>query len=337
MFVHADFATFTPNVIYAQRAGVHEHLGGLGGLGEAVERLENDGGFCIRSAQGHLSADPSGITRWTWNLQAWEIFTLMPLDEAQALKQEQLDSRIPKFSKPYGRNRIPNIIHQTSAAREARDKYCQNVEALKSANPDWIYRHYTDKDVLDFIYQEYGYEILEFYMRISPHYGSARADLFRYLCIYHYGGVYLDIKSTCAVPLNEVIRPDDEYLLSYWNNEPGQLHEGFGFHAELPFSPRGEYQQWHVIACPRHPFLERVIKDVLRRLQNYDEQSFGVGKRGVLRVTGPIVYTLAIHPLLDLHPHRFIDADAEGLVYATSTTHHFGLRHYALQRTPVVI
>ena len=36
---------------------------------------------------------------------------------------------------------------------------------------------------------------MQFYERINPNYGAAKADIFRVLVLHKYGGVYFDIKS----------------------------------------------------------------------------------------------------------------------------------------------
>lgn len=167
---------------------------------------------------------------------------------------------------------------------------------------------------LDFIRSHYDKEMVRTYLSINPRYGPARADLFRYLLLYHYGGVYLDIKSSATLCLDNAIQSTDKYLLSHWDNEPGKEFEKWGIHAETPYP--GEFQQWHIIAAPQHPFLERVIRSVQMNITSYDPSLDGTGKRAVLRVTGPIAYTKAIRPLLGKAPTRLVKASDLGLVYS---------------------
>src|ERR1700723_370599 len=98
---------------------------------------------------------------------------------------------------------IPRIIHQTVPDKaNLDDLISQNILHLKSMNRAWDYRLYDDKDCARFIADRYGAVMLSYYESITPRYGAARADLFRYLLIYEYGGVYLDIKSTIINPLD---------------------------------------------------------------------------------------------------------------------------------------
>ena len=58
----------------------------------------------------------------------------------------------------------------------------------------------------------------------------ARADFFRYLLVYQLGGVYLDIKSSLDKPLKDVLRAEDQFILTHWDNRPGEQYEGIGIY-----------------------------------------------------------------------------------------------------------
>lgn len=205
----------------------------------------------------------------------------------------------------------------------------RNVEHIRRSNPGWEHRLYGAEDMTAFIRRHYDEWVLEYFQRINPLYGAARADLFRYLLMYQSGGVYLDVKSSLRRPLDEVLRPDDRYLLSHWNNQPGEEFERWGLHPELG-DGRGEFQQWHIVAAAGHPFLRAVIERVLRNIARYNPVLDGAGWIGVMRATGPIAYTLAIRPLLQRYPHRRVDAQAElGFQYSIYPRTH-GSAHQAL-------
>jgi hypothetical protein len=190
-----------------------------------------------------------------------------------------------------------------------------NVAKIKELNPGWEYRFYEDADIEAYISMHFPWA-LAYLKRIKPHYGAAKADLFRYLLMYEEGGVYLDIKSSVSRPLDEVLHPNDSYLLSHWHNGPGEAFEGWGLWPEIDL-PGGEFQQWHIVAMPGHPFLQRTIQRVCKNIENYDPRRDGVGLRGVLRLTGPIAYTLSIQPLLDSGDYRLGDVvDDFGFIYS---------------------
>ena len=136
---------------------------------------------------------------------------------------------------------IPKVIYQTYTTKDLPLLLRENVARLKEINPDYHHELYDDTDIEWFIASRYGSDMLRTYRRINPRYGAARADLFRYLLIYKCGGVYLDIKSRTTRPLDEVLHPDDELLLSHWSNQPGEDYAGWGLHDELklPQLPEG--------------------------------------------------------------------------------------------------
>ena len=238
---------------------------------------------------------------------------------------------------------IPRLIHQTAWKPAAMLQLLrENVAALIRRNPGWTHCLYGDEDIEDFIGEQYGSAMLSQYLLIDSRYGAARADLFRYLLMYKRGGVYLDIKSSAGRPLEDVLQADDCYLLSHWQNGPGAPFQGIGLHRALGHIPGGEYQQWFIVAAPGHPFLKQVILRVLENIDNYPRGLFGVGRKGVVAVTGPIAYTLAIHPLIGMHPSRQIDICADaGFQYNVSGRQHEQTIagapvHYSRLRAPVV-
>ena len=214
---------------------------------------------------------------------------------------------------------IPKIIHQTFGPGPPPKILQDNISNIEAMNPTWHHAFYDDAAAERFIEENYGNKILEYYRRIEPSYGAARADLFRYLLLYRVGGVYLDIKSTTLRPLDDVLRDDDRYVLSHWNNLSGE-RSGWGIHPELAGVARGEYQQWHIICAPGHPFLKAVIERVLRNIDAYRPWREHLGQYATVRVTGPMAYTKAIFPIIGLHPHRIVqDERSLGLEYTVLT------------------
>lgn len=210
---------------------------------------------------------------------------------------------------------IPKLIHQTTTSRHTlTEPFKANLQYMQDLHPGWTFAFYDGADRLDFIRKHFDKEMVRTYLSINPRYGPARADLFRYLLLYQCGGVYLDIKSSATVCLDSVLQSTDQYLLSHWDNARGRPFEGWGLHAETPHP--GEFQQWHIVAAPRHPFLERVIRSVQMNIHCYNASLDGIGKRAVLRITGPIAYTKAIRPLLGQVKSRLVNIGDLGFVYS---------------------
>jgi hypothetical protein len=234
---------------------------------------------------------------------------------------------------------IPRVIYQTFPGVTLPPLLQANVDCLRFRNPEWEHRLFDDASIEAFISEHYGKSVLGYFKRIDPAYGAARADLFRYLVIYRLGGVYLDLKSTFRSPINDWIRGDERFIVSRWRNEAGEPHAGFGNHEELEGIGK-EIQQWHVIAAPGHPFLRAVIEAVLDGIDSYGPHKTGVGRTGVLRLTGPIVYSRTIIPLLEKYPCTVIDNETViGLQYSVlpNMTHqNVFAKHYTRSTSPVV-
>ncbi len=220
---------------------------------------------------------------------------------------------------PHRLGSIPKLLHLTCEdPKDLNQELRTNIGNLSATNPDWTVCVYGNKDREQFIRENFNANTLRRYQQINAKYGAARADFFRYLCLYKLGGVYLDIKSSATLPLSSVIRPDDRFLLSQWHNSPDPHCTAWGQgHYRLAHIPGGEYMQWMIITCAGHPYLENVIAMVSRNIDQYHRYYHGVGRSAVLSITGPIPYTLAIHAILNAHPHRFVNAFGEiGLQYS---------------------
>ena len=233
---------------------------------------------------------------------------------------------------------IPKFIHQTFTDFAALpSSILNNIERIKQENPTWEYCFYDNKARISFIENNYGSHMTQYYLSINPNYGAARADLFRYLIIYKKGGIYVDIKAGFENKLDDVIAHRDVYLLSHWHNGPGQPHQGWGLHAGC--GDRGEFQQWHIVAAPGHPFLKAVIQTVLRNIDTYSAASSGIGPQGIWSTTGPIAYTKAITPLLNIYHHTLLDIDQLGFKFSVLKNHWVELpKHYqTVAGEPIVI
>ncbi|QJD99902.1 hypothetical protein HH212_07595 [Massilia forsythiae] len=245
--------------------------------------------------------------------------------------------RLPEFEQGAA---IPRIIHQTFYDRNLPGPLKANVERMKALNPGWEYRFYDDADIEAFIKQNYPAFVWDYYERIDKRYGAARADFFRYLLMYKVGGVYLDIKSGALRPLDSVLKPDDCFILSKWHSEDGGF-EHWGLVFDLRHLHGGEYQQWHIVCSPGHPFLKAVLEQVFFNIDHYDPHLHQTGKRGTLRVTGPVPYTLAIERIRERYPHRVVDSRAAlGLEYNVIDGDQGHVKvfkgHYSLQTASII-
>jgi hypothetical protein len=219
---------------------------------------------------------------------------------AQKIAGRTSDGILPVF--PEG-STIPKVIYQVYTNPVLTPVLEENIRSIKALNPGWEHKLFTEVDIENYIRNVYGDAVLDYYYRIKPEYLVARIDLFKYLLMYREGGVYLDIKSSMEKPLDEVLRADDVFLLSRWPVGASQ-YKGWGKHWKLKHIGGHEFQQWHIIAARGHPFLRAVVEAIFDNIERYNPVLHNTGKDGVVRLTGPIVYTLAIAPLLQKCRYR---------------------------------
>ena len=183
---------------------------------------------------------------------------------------------IKDYKKPKNyKQLIEKNIFQIYGSKKLPKKFKKIVNHLRNQNPEYKYHLFDDYDMENFIKNNYP-EYWESYYLISQKYIVAKGDFFRYLIVYHYGGVYFDIKSGCKVPLRKIIKPDDEMILTDWNISGINIDE---------------YIQWCIICKKKHPILKIILDTINSKIKNYNFVRDGYGHFGVLRLTGPRIFS----------------------------------------------
>lgn len=233
---------------------------------------------------------------------------------------------------------IPRLLHFICNDPTTLDPaFVTNIAQVTALNPGWTVHVWDEASRFQFISDHYGWDVLKIYLMIGGEYGAAKADFFRYLLIYRLGGVYLDLKSSMSRPLEAILRPDDQYLISQWNMSGSNRYAGWGYGTSIAHVAGGEYQQWFLIARPGHPYLRRVIQLVMTKILTYRPDVHGAGAVTTFNITGPHAYTKAIHAVRADFAHRVFDSEKDGLVYATVENHRERSGStYREARTPLV-
>ena len=163
---------------------------------------------------------------------------------------------------------IEKNIFQSWHTRNLHPYVQEKIDTYKRLNPTYTYHLYTDEDMDQFVNEYYKGEIADCYNRLNII--VAKVDFWRYLVLYHYGGVYLDMDSSIEQPLDTLITEEDDAILSA---------EG------CP----GLYVQWALIYCKGHPILKRTIELVV---ENIKTNRF---PNDIHKMSGPSVYSRAIN------------------------------------------
>lgn len=129
----------------------------------------------------------------------------------------------------------------------------------KQLNPDYSIKFFDDDECYELIRKDFNSDYADFFREIPS--GPIKADFFRLLVLYKYGGVYSDVDLEPLRPLSEIIEPDDQFI-SVLNCVPMD-----------PFGKPHIFQAF--IACTaEHP----IIKDCIDRLYKKRHSKFDYWK-----------------------------------------------------------
>jgi mannosyltransferase OCH1-like enzyme len=164
---------------------------------------------------------------------------------------------------------IEKNIFQTFINNKLPDEVVGLIQLMANKNPEYQYYFYSDEDILDFIQTHYSSEIFEAYRRLQI--GAAKADFWRYLILYKYGGIYLDIDSHISIDINSFLNFDDKAIIT---------REG----------THGSFVQWCLMMCKGHPILKNTIENVTKKIYENTEKRLNY-------ITGPPVMSEVIEKM----------------------------------------
>lgn len=178
---------------------------------------------------------------------------------------------------------IPKIIWQTY--KDPFDKLqpymFQAVNTWKLMNPEYEYRYMDDKQAGEFVLQEFGQEWYDLFIGLPV--GVMRGDVWRYMVIYKYGGVYADLDTECLSPISSWLLEDKSFIVCPEN----AIH----------------FCQWTFAAEAGHPILKNVLDLIKIKLLN---PSYG-SPHFVHSHTGPAIWSEGIIKTLDIDVNNLID------------------------------
>ena len=155
---------------------------------------------------------------------------------------------------------IPNYIFQTWKTKTNVDsKRSKYINSIKIHNSNMEHFLYDDSDCDIFVRDKFPryyklYNELELPVQ--------KADLWRYLVIYYYGGYYLDIDCKSVKSFRNISNSNKENLLIVEQENPCPFKPLNGF----PRNP--QYAQYWFGATPRHPAIKNVINRVIKNINN---------------------------------------------------------------------
>ena len=103
---------------------------------------------------------------------------------------------------------IPKIIWQTyEVSFDELPQYIKDcAQTWKDNNPEWEYRYVDAKERDKFVLNNFDQEWYNIFTKLP--YGVLKADIWRYMIMYIYGGVYADLDTLCKGPIEVWLKND---------------------------------------------------------------------------------------------------------------------------------
>jgi len=164
---------------------------------------------------------------------------------------------------------IPKIIHQTWKTNDIPNNWKNAVESCKKKYNDYQYILWTHETMETFVKNEYP-DFYNVYMSYKN--DVQRCDSFRYLILYKYGGIYLDLDIVCKKNFDILLKYD--LVIARSPNNKFQITNSF------------------YMATPNHPF----IKFCINNLPSYKDSFKYFGNHWhIMNSTGPWFLTKMIN------------------------------------------
>lgn len=147
----------------------------------------------------------------------------------------------------------------------------EQIKKTLTLNPGWKYKIITKEEQMDqFVNENYPGSIADAYNRLNIL--VAKVDFWRYLNLYKHGGVYLDMDSSIDKPLDQLIKEEDDAIITAEGNPDF-------------------YVQWALIYGKDHPILKRLIDLIVDNIKHNKYPN------DIHKMTGPTVYSKAINEI----------------------------------------
>lgn len=178
---------------------------------------------------------------------------------------------------------IPQVIHQTYKTKELPLRLKKYQEKLLGLHSGWKYYLWDDQDNAELL-QKYYPALYECYQRLPLK--IMKVDFIRYVYLYHYGGLYLDLDY-------ELLKPFD--FLDYSLVLPMETDSKRDFRLGNAL----------LASVARHPFWEKVLEEINCRCLDL---SVFIEEDDVIDLSGPGLVTKVYLKYFNNDPLIFLPA-----------------------------
>ncbi len=160
-----------------------------------------------------------------------------------------------------------------------------SMASFQEKNPEALYLLWSDDDVNAFILEYYP----GFYQAFSGLLPVIQADVFRYMVLIVFGGVYSDIDTVCLVPIQEW-RLTNTTRMAIGVEVSADMVKDYKKYWPNVF----QWCQWTIVSAPRVPMLVSVVYSVMAKIEGNTKVEEG----NVVEVSGPSIWTEKINEYL---------------------------------------
>jgi mannosyltransferase OCH1-like enzyme len=159
--------------------------------------------------------------------------------------------------------KIPRVVHVTSKSRCMTKEFAENVDKWRFKDHS-LFMH--DDDAMDELLNRHWPEFpqLQQVQQCLKYGGAVKADIWRALILYEYGGIYTDTDNAPHKFNGTTIQPEDDAF----------------FVVEVMGIP----SQWFMAISPRHPLIHMIIETILHNIAWTIKDT---GQLKVVWTTGP--------------------------------------------------
>lgn len=171
----------------------------------------------------------------------------------------------PSYSK------IPRRIIQIYKTNKIHTHIYKNVMKMIEKNPEYDYLFITYEIARELIKKHFDEKTMAAYEKIQI--GAAKADFIRYVVLYLYGGIYLDLDASIEIEIDRFIPNDTDFIFFY------------------RFVDETKMTQWIFFTKPENHIIKKIINEMVDRIHNNETNIF--------IATGPTLFTDVIYNLIN--------------------------------------
>jgi hypothetical protein len=180
---------------------------------------------------------------------------------------------------------IPKIIIQTYKNNKIHTHIYNKIIKTLLKNKEYDYYFITDDVGIDLIKKHFDKSTLDAFEKIKLN--AAKGDFIRYIALYIYGGIYVDLDASIEIDLNLFFSGELEELK--------RLNQKLGIkeikNKEYIFFYNEDYdakiEQWLMMTAPKNEIIKNVIIEMVKRIND--------GEKDIFLATGPTLFTDVIY------------------------------------------